>query len=270
MKYLIWAAAAASLSFTLGCQPNEPHPELLARLDRIDGELKNLKKAQPAAARQRPRRPDPSQVYKVNVRDGDAFRGGKHAKVTIVEAYEFACPYCAQIESTLTQLLDHYSDEDLKVVSKQFVVHPQIATDAALATCAAGRQNSFARYTEELWKDAWRENAQPRFAKEVLKKDALVALAKKLGLNADRFAKDLDSSDCRQKLQRDQSELSRLGVRGTPTLYINGRPYQGSRAIPTMKAYIDAEIKKADAALAKGTKLQNYYASVISKGKASL
>jgi hypothetical protein len=48
-----------------------------------------------------------------------------------------------------------YSDEDVKVVAKHFVVHPQLATDAALASCAANEQGKFAAFEHELWPHVW-------------------------------------------------------------------------------------------------------------------
>ncbi len=64
------------------------------RLGSIEDKLAALGRARPQGARggkqQRPTRPKPGVLYSVPVNDNDAYRGGKHAKVTIVEAFEYA------------------------------------------------------------------------------------------------------------------------------------------------------------------------------------
>ena len=64
--------------------------------------------------------------------------------------------------------------------------------------------------------------------------------------------------------------LARLGTRGTPGFYINGRFLAGAVPIDRFKTLIDEEIKKADEALKKGAKLQEYYASIVASGKKSI
>ncbi len=73
-------------------------------------------------------------AYQLPVEPDDAYRGGKNSKVTIVEAFEFACPYCAMVAPTLDALAEQYKPEDLKIVQKHFIVHPDIATNAAYAS----------------------------------------------------------------------------------------------------------------------------------------
>src|SRR5215467_4822824 len=114
--------------------------EIIARLDRIEKGIEELKKRPAAAAAQPPRRgPDPSVVYNVPVADTDIAKGPKFAKVTIVEGFDFACPYCAQSRPAVEEVFAKHKD-DVKLVQKQFVVHPQVATLPALAVCAAQKQ----------------------------------------------------------------------------------------------------------------------------------
>lgn len=64
------------------------------RLDSIEKKLDVASRARPQGRRgggqPQPRRPKPGVLYSVPVNDNDAYRGGKHAKVTIVEAFEYA------------------------------------------------------------------------------------------------------------------------------------------------------------------------------------
>ncbi len=229
-----------------------PDPRVAALVDRVDdleGRVAAVEKKAPAA-RPQPKRPDPSVVYYLPVDGQDAIRGPDHAKVTIVEAYEYACPYCAMIEPVLAQLLDRYEGKDaLRVVSKQYVVHPQLATDAALATCAAAKQDRFEDFSAALWERSWKTaDGRPQMQRDGLERDALIDVAKKSGLDAQRFAADLDGNECKARLEADRLNLARIGVRGTPSLYINGRPYVGPRTVDALAKAVDEEVARFDRA----------------------
>lgn len=94
---MIFLAVSALAVAATGCQKDDT--STAAALKRIDDRLKNieekLEKGVPAAAaragqrRGRPPGPDPSAVYSVPV-DGAPFKGAENAKITVVEAFEFA------------------------------------------------------------------------------------------------------------------------------------------------------------------------------------
>src|SRR5262245_54882167 len=79
----------------------------------------------PGAAGAQPARPDPALVYAVPV-DGHPAEGSAGALVTIVEASEFACPYCERVRATLAQLLADYGGK-LRVVHRNVIVHMNLA-----------------------------------------------------------------------------------------------------------------------------------------------
>ena len=253
----------------IACQPNNAD-DIAALTKRVD-ELEKKVAAQPQRAR-RPRRPDPKHTYYLPVRDDDPFRGAEHAKVTIVEAYEFACPYCAMIEPSLAKVLDKYKGTDMvKVVSKQYIVHPQLATDAALATCAAHAQGKFEPFAEALWKKSWAMGSgRPRMQRDQLKRAELIALAGTVGLDAKRFETDLSGAKCKAKVQRDRTDLARIGVHGTPYIFINGRYYTGGRSAEALAAAVEAAAKKADAALTNGIAVADYYGSLMKTARRQL
>jgi protein-disulfide isomerase len=267
-------AASFALSLGLGCQrlPDNSNKkeieELSAKIDTINDKIDKL--SIPSRGRaQAPKRPTVGQLYKVPVGKDDSFRGGQNAKVTIVEATEFACPYCARLADVTEELLAAYSDEDLKIVSKQFVVHPQTATKPALASCAAHKQGKFGEFEKALWKNAWHSQDALKLKADELATPALDGIAKTIGLDMGRFHKDMEGS-CKSTIASNRTQLAKLGVNGTPALYVNGVYYGGPRSVDGLKAAIDAELKKANTALAKGAKLESYYASLIAKGKTSM
>src|SRR5690606_2182796 len=113
------------------------------RLESIETKLDSggaARGAAPPQQAQRPR-PEPTTVYSVPV-EGSPYKGPEHAKVTIVKAFEFACPYCEKVRPTLNGLQEKYG-KDIKIVYKHLIVHPQVATTPALAACAGHRQGKY-------------------------------------------------------------------------------------------------------------------------------
>jgi protein-disulfide isomerase len=215
-----------------------------------------------AGAAQQPRRgPDPAAVYGVDI-TGDPFVGPADAKVTIIKASDYACPFCQRSEPTLEQLLKDYPGK-VRVVYKDYVVHPQTATVPALAACAAAKQGKFAEYNKALWEKA--------FGKDTGEAN-IIAIATELKLNIDKFKTDMNSDECKKTLADDQRVLSAVGVTGTPAFFINGRFLSGARPIEQFKALVDEELTKADAAIGKGgVTAANYYdKQVFQAGKKSL
>ena len=145
---------------------------------------------------------------------------------------------------------------------KQYVVHPQTATIPALAVCAAARQGKFAEMEKQIWEKGW-QNEQPRN----LSRESMDELAKDIKLDMKKFKADIDSDHCKKQLDDNKNLLSRLGVHGTPAFYINGRALSGAQRIEAFKSVIDDEIKKANEAMARGTKLDDYYNSIVASGK---
>ena len=242
--------------------------DILVKLDQMDKKLDKVGGARPAAGAQQPAgpqpgRPDPATVYSVPI-DGDPVKGPVNAKVTIVEAAEFACPFCQRVTSTIEELLKQYPN-DVRLVWKHYVVHPQVATTAALATCAAQKQGKFFEMKNKIFTDAWPEGRMGDIGEATMTK-----LAQDLGLNMEKFKADLASDGCKQDIANDQKVLSQVGVRGTPAFFINGRFISGAVPIEKFKAVIDEELKKADDALKGGQKADEYYTSIVAKGKKSL
>src|SRR5580692_2566 len=91
-------AAAAAL---VGCQSDTRALE--KKIDDLSKKIDDLAKHGGAgAAQQRPARPqaDPAKTYAVSV-EGDPFEGPADAKVTLVKAYDYACPYCQRVGDTM-------------------------------------------------------------------------------------------------------------------------------------------------------------------------
>lgn len=252
------------------CEPANAS-NALGFTERIEALEKRVTALESQRARRQPKRPDPKVRYKVSVSDSDASRGGHAAKVTIVEVYEYACPYCAMVEPMMNQVLEAYDDEEVRVVSKQFVVHPDRATDPALAVCAAQQQGRFEAFNALLWARSWpNSGGRPRLVQDQLARGALLDMAQEVGMDRTAFEQAMTSSECKQKLQKDRVALSKIGVRGTPYIFVNGKPYRGARSLNAIKEVIDREIEEANRIIGQGMPLQDYYAHLMKSARPNL
>jgi len=190
-----------------------------------------------------PPEPDPAATYSVPI-TGDPFRGPAVAPVTIVEAFDFACPYCYKVGPTMEQLLKDYGPK-VRVVYKMFIVHPQTATMPAFAACAASQQGKYPEMEHELWERGFNKGG---YSQELI--DTLV---KDLKLDAGKFKADMEGEACKKIIGDDMSVMQKLGMNGTPGFFINGRFLGGAQPIEQFKRVIDEELKKADAKIAAGT-----------------
>src|SRR4051812_28704392 len=123
--------------------------DLNKKLDTVSAQL--ARGGAGAAAPQRPARaePDRTKTYAVPV-DGDAAEGPADAKITVVKAYDYACPFCEKVRDSMAELRKKYPS-DLRIVYKQFAAPPQQAPPPARAACAADKQGKLKDLDALLW-----------------------------------------------------------------------------------------------------------------------
>ena len=225
----------------------------------------------------RPSRPEPdrSKTYAVPIDDAPSL-GPADAKVTMVVAHEYACPYCERVRPTLEALRKRYGN-DLRMVFKQLVIHPRNATASALAICAADQQRKYVQMDKLLWEEGFNRRQLDLSdttggAKCWDTADGcpiVVGFAKQLGLDVPRFKADMRG--CQQQLQQGMRELQTFGVAATPSFFINGRFLSGAMPIDNFAALIDEELAKANVRIAQGTPKRRYYQQwVLDDGLKSL
>jgi protein-disulfide isomerase len=210
--------------------------------------------------------PAPDAVFAVNIADDiklGKVEGPATAPVTIVKAFDFACPYCQKTAATMNELVDEYQGK-VRVVFKDLVVHPQIATDAHYAACAAAKQNKYKVFKDAIWEKGFQAYAAARDPSK-LGKDNLLAIAKDVGLNADQMAKDMASDECKKIVQDDMNELQKFKVNATPGFFINGIFIGGAMDKASFKKVIDERLKIAEASGVSGDKY--YDQEIMGKGE---
>lgn len=242
----------------VGChQDNQDIQKEIAGLRQdVQGLRAQLARAGAPAAPPRPQGPDPAKVYAVGV-DGAPAIGPDTAPVTIVIAYEYACPWCNRQRQAFAKVREAYGD-DVRFVFRPFVVHDP-ATDSSLAACAAARQGHFAEVNDALWANV--------FDKRAFDRTSVEAAAAVPGIDAARLRADMDG-DCKGWVEEERASLLALGVYATPQVWINGRPVPGGyKPLEGLKPLLDEELARAKQRIAAGTPAKDYYREwVMNKG----
>jgi protein-disulfide isomerase len=169
---------------------------------------------------------------------GSPVLGASQAPVTIVEFSDFECPYCGALYPTLKEVEKNYGDK-IKVVYRQFPlasIHPN-AQKAAEASLCANEQQKFWELHDAMFTD-----------QRNLSVNALKQKAAALNLNTDQFNSCLDSGKYVDVIRRDVADGTKLGVSGTPAMFVNGRYLSGAQPYQEISKIIDDEIRRASAA----------------------
>ena len=130
-------------------------------------------------------------------------------------------------------MLEQYPN-DVKLVFKNFPltrIHKS-AMDAAVASLAAFQQNKFWEFHAELFKNY-----------NNLNEEKFVEIAQSLELDMEQFKQDRQNPALSAMVQRDLKDGVEAGVRGTPSIFVNGRMLR-QRSLPGFKQIIDEELAK--------------------------
>ena len=133
----------------------------------------------------------------------------------------------------LEQVLEK-NPKDVKVVFKNFPLrNHKFARPAAIAALAAGKQGKFWEFHDLLFEN---------YAH--LSEEKIREISQKLSLDIDKFEKDKKDPQILKLIRRDVTDGLRAGVRGTPTVFINGRLLR-NRNLAGFQTLIDKALKKA-------------------------
>jgi protein-disulfide isomerase len=165
--------------------------------------------------------------------------GPANAKAVVIEYGDFQCPACGAYASLVERLMTDASTT-MRVVFRHFPLSQHLnARIAAQASEAAASQGKFWEmyrllYTNQSeWSDASDADARKIFA----------SYASDLGLNAAKFATDIDSAAAKKIIDDQYSEGQTLGISYTPTFFVNGKGIANPQSYEEFKAIIDKAVK---------------------------
>ncbi len=162
---------------------------------------------------------------------GSPVKGPADAPVTIVEYSDFQCPYCGRMSNLMDQVLKK-NPETVKLVFKHFPLSShRFALQAALATMAAHREGKFWPFHDQLFANY-----------NQLSDQKIEEIAQEMGFEQEAFKKMLQDPALLEQIKRDYQQGVEAGVRGTPTLYINGQLVR-DRSLEGIQSMIDNALK---------------------------
>ncbi len=169
------------------------------------------------------------------VTTGAPSRGAADAPVTIVEFSDFHCPFCRRVQPTLDQLRTKYGDK-IRLVYRDLPLeslHPQARTVAEAARCA-NDQGRFWEFHDKVF------GSNPDGAPATLSK-----YAREVGMDMAAFESCRVSGKHKPGIQTSLVEANNLGLTGTPSFFVNGRPLIGVQAMDTFVRVIEEELTLA-------------------------
>ncbi|MET4158623.1 Na+/H+ antiporter NhaA [Agromyces sp. PvR057] len=143
--------------------------------------------------------------------------GSADAPYTIVEYGDFQCPFCLKASGSIQEVKEELGDR-LRYVWRHAPleqVHPNALAGAEAAE-AASLQGKFFEFERGLFAD--QDNQRPT---------DIIRLAGELGLDVEKFERDLTSSKVTGRVRDDMLDAEAMGISSVPTLFINGRRHTG-------------------------------------------
>jgi protein-disulfide isomerase len=158
--------------------------------------------------------------------------GPDDAPITVVEFSDYQCPFCRRWHEQVYQPLLNAYPGKIKVVYRHLPLtslHPDAFSAAEAAMCA-GDQNAYWQFHEKL------------FSSDSLGRDVYVRYARDLDLNMTSFESCVTERKFQEAVQVDLDFAVNLGVRSTPTFFINGLAIVGAQPLDVFKQVIDKEL----------------------------
>jgi protein-disulfide isomerase len=180
---------------------------------------------------------DPTQIST----EGEPVLGSSDAAVTVVAYEDFECPVCRQFENQVFgQLKSEYIDSgQVKVVWKDFPLsqmHPWAMTAATTQECVYRQDNdAFWEVKEKLFNNQGSLTTTNARSK-------IISWAGEAGVDESAVRSCLPHGNPASEVQEDISEGQSLGVRGTPTVFINGQRLRGLNRYNQYKQVIENEL----------------------------
>ena len=243
----------------LGCA-SAPHPPAAkpgaaAPAPSTGGPLAAAPAPPPAA----PLVPDGPPVERIAVPADGPARGAVSPKVTIVEFSDFQCPFCARVNPTLEQIRALYPNDVRIVFRHNPLAFHQNAALAAEAAVLAEWQGKFWQMHDKLFAN-----------QQDLAGAGLEQRAAELGMDVAAFRAALDKHAAKARVDADLALGRQLGVRGTPTFFVDGRPVMGAQPFDVFKQVVDDEIARADSLLRRAVPREKLYATLLAGAGSSL
>lgn len=160
----------------------------------------------------------------------DLVQGNPKGDVTLVEFFDYRCPYCKEIEPELDALLKE--DGQLRIVYKEFPVLGEASVYATRVALAAKKQGKYAEFHRAMMA-----------TKGDISDETVLKVASSVGLDLDRLKADMSAPEIQQLIDKNYALADALQIQGTPALIIGTQMIPGAIDIDALRQDIAAARK---------------------------
>jgi protein-disulfide isomerase len=153
--------------------------------------------------------------------------GNPKGDVTLVEFFDYRCPYCKQVQSSVEALLAE--DKQLRFVYKEFPVLGPASKIAAQAALAARKQGKYDAMHRELMA-----------MKGQIDEAAVFKAAGSVGLDVERLKRDMATPEIDRMLKANAGLAEALEISGTPAFVVGDEIVPGAISLSTMRQLVEA------------------------------
>ncbi len=175
--------------------------------------------------------------FDITINDEDPSFGPEDAPITIIEFSDYECPYCQRhFLETAGPILENYEGQ-IRLIFKDFPltnIHPNAVSAAAAALCSK-EQDAYWDFHDLLFEGSLGLNS-----------DAYSGYAEFLNLNSTSFEECVSSERYVAKVNENLNYGASLGIRSTPTFFINGIPLVGAQPYEVFAQVIDSELANSN------------------------
>lgn len=238
LRVIIWSAFALLLNAVLWATPaaadSMPKEEFDQRVR--DYLLANpevvMEALQTLDARQKQAEEDAAKAV-LTARADEIFRdpaspvgGNAQGDATLVEFFDYNCPYCRQMMPIMAQL--EAADAQLRIVYKEFPILGPDSIFAAKAALAANSQGGYVKFHKALYE-----------VKGRVTEAAVLKVAAEAGLDVARLKTDMQNPEIQASIDRNRKLAEALNINGTPGFVAGEQILHGATDLETMKQLIE-------------------------------
>jgi protein-disulfide isomerase len=152
--------------------------------------------------------------------------GNPAGDVTLVEFFDYRCPYCRQVEPWLQALIKE--DHGVRLVQKEFPILGPASVYAAKVALVAWKLGKHAQFHDAL------------MAKQGNIDEAVILeIAQSVGLDVAKVKVDMNSEEVVSEVQRSTEVARALGLSGTPAFIMGSELVPGATDLATFKSMVD-------------------------------
>ena len=146
---------------------------------------------------------------------GSPVVGNAKGDVTVIEFFDYNCPYCKKAFHEVAQLIE--KDKQVKLIVKEFPILSKGSEEAAKVALAAKVQGKY-----------WEFHRAIQEAQGQTNEAAALRIAEKMGLDMTRLRKDMASADVKKEIDETRALAAKLGIQGTPHFLVGDRVIPGA------------------------------------------